>query len=158
MMEVFRLSKSLYANDLTGFGAKKYGARWNPKGVAVNYAASSRALATLEFLVHMTDFEAIPKLRMLTIEIPGTPKITKIAESSLPPDWKHYEPPAALAEMGRQWASSRESLVLAVPSVVIPSESNFLINPEHPDFQGVRITFSEDFYFDERLLKRLSPK
>ena len=66
-MEVYRLTKTPHANDLTGAGAEKFGARWNPKGTAVLYTASSRALAALEYLVHLTKIETIPRFCMLTI-------------------------------------------------------------------------------------------
>ncbi|MBI2497892.1 MAG: RES domain-containing protein, partial [Opitutae bacterium] len=40
---------------------------------------------------------------------------------------------------------------LRVPSVVVPGEFNYLLNPAHPDFKRVKIGKPEPFSFDPRL-------
>jgi RES domain-containing protein len=42
--------------------------------------------------------------------------------------------------------------VLEVPSVIVERESNYLLNPTHPDFSSLVIGEPEPFTFDERLL------
>jgi len=51
-MEVFRLSRAKYADQLSGYGAALKGARWNSRGVEMIYAAENRSLAMAEVLVH----------------------------------------------------------------------------------------------------------
>jgi len=57
-------------------------------------------------------------------------------------------------EIGDRWVQERRSAVLALPSVISPSDTNFLINPEHPDFKRIRIAVPIDYDFDSRLLGR----
>ena len=45
--------------------------------------------------------------------------------------------------------------VLGVPSVVIPSELNFLLNPEHPDYSKIEIGTPKPVGWDPRLLALL---
>jgi RES domain-containing protein len=54
--------------------------------------------------------------------------------------------------MGDAWLKKSESVVLQVPSAIIPEEHNYLINPQHPDFSGIKVLAVEKFSFDERLL------
>lgn len=42
--------------------------------------------------------------------------------------------------------------MLEVPSVIVPGESNYLLNPGHPDFEKVVIGEPEGFGFDPRLV------
>ena len=54
--------------------------------------------------------------------------------------------------IGGEWARRRERLLLRVPSVLVPEESNVLVNPMHPDAVGVRVIGSRPFSYDVRLL------
>ena len=81
-MHVFRITKTLYSWDLSGTGARLHGGRWNPKGISVVYTAESRALATVEYLVHVP-LSLIPRdLQMVTVHIPDwiTPKTIAMAD------------------------------------------------------------------------------
>lgn len=51
---------------------------------------------------------------------------------------------------------SQRTLAIYVPSVIIPSELNVLLNPLHPEFESVIWNSSEPFEFDQRLLRRSS--
>ena len=46
-MQLYRLCRQRYA-ELSGFGAKKTGGRWNRKGIAALYTAQNASLAVLE--------------------------------------------------------------------------------------------------------------
>jgi RES domain-containing protein len=50
--------------------------------------------------------------------------------------------------------ASGSSLVLIVPSVVIPQETNFLINPGHPDFELMEFGPVAPFEFDPGMWKK----
>ncbi|MDY6934824.1 MAG: RES family NAD+ phosphorylase [Spirochaetota bacterium] len=152
-MQVFRIAKTRYINDLTGSGAKAYGGRWNRKGYGVIYTSESRSLATLEYLVHVP-LSIIPTgLSIACIEIPDDiiPKLISIDD--LPLNWRDYPAPPGLAELGTDWVLSRDSLLLRIPSVIVENESNVLINPIHPEINNVAISRVESYTFDNRLTR-----
>ncbi len=151
-MEVFRLSSSKYANDLSGTGAKIHGGRWNRKGDAVLYTAGTRALALVEVLVHTTNAFLPISYQLITIYIPDDSILT-IPTKSLPEDWNNIEPSDSTTKISASWLNAAEYLTLRVPSVVVEGEYNFLINPAHPDFSKVKILRNEAFNFDSRLIK-----
>ena len=76
-----------------------------------------------------------------------------MAAVNLPANWRDYPAPPALADLGTEWALSRETLFLRVPSVVVEPEWNVLINPLHSDMPHVTITQVETYQFDARLLR-----
>lgn len=151
MRVLYRIARTKYAKDLSGEGARLAGGRWNYKGTPLIYAAESRSLACLEALVHMSQAEFLIKRKIVLIEIPKTITPQTIEKSDLPRNWRQYPPSFKLADIGTQWAVSMKSLLLQVPSAVIPYEFNMLINPAHPDMKHVKITKIEDFQFDKRL-------
>ena len=51
------------------------------------------------------------------------------------------------------WFNSGDSVILAVPSVIVPVETNYLINPLHSDFEKIKIRGPEQFEYDQRLVK-----
>lgn len=152
MEVVWRLCRLQYSSTpLDGEGARLAGARWNPVGTPLVYTASTLSLAVLEMLVHFDVEEAPTDYVSIRIEIPDTVSTDTIDVSKLPPGWDHHEAPAALAAMGQAWVSSNSSAVLIVPSVVVPSERNFLINPLHADAKKIVARVDEPFPFDPRL-------
>jgi RES domain-containing protein len=84
-------------------------------------------------------------------EIPAAASIMRISAPELPPGWRRTPAPEALADIGSRWARARTTLVLAVPSAIIPQELNYLLNPLHPDFERIRVGRPEPFSFDPRL-------
>jgi len=152
-MQVYRLAKAKHIRDLSGSGARLAGGRWNQKGTAVLYAAENRALATVEFLVHVP-IAILPKnLKMATLEVPDAAPRTAVSVKALPPSWNHYPPPPELAKIGTDWVAANSHLLLYVPSAVVPEEHNVLINPSHPDMKHVRILKVETYQLDKRLLQ-----
>ncbi len=148
-MIVYRISGNKYAHDIKGIGAAIYGGRWNKKGSPALYTGESIEIALLEMLVHTPPMLA-PKLDLLKIEIPDS--ITAIKASSLPTNWKDYPAPAILAEISERWIVASKTIALKVPSCIIPSAHNFIINCRHSDFEKrVKIIEQEKFIFDTRL-------
>ena len=136
-------------------GPRRYGGRWNHKGTAVIYAAESRSLATLEYLVHVPlPYEPLD-LALATICVPDGSSIRELQLSELPEDWNRFPPPSRLADLGSDWVRSGDSLLLRVPSAVVDREYNVMINPAHPEMSRVRIEDVRPYAFDERLLKRM---
>ena len=152
-MSVYRIAKTKYIRDLSGTGARLYGGRWNKKGVGILYTSENRALATVEYLVHVPLSIVPGELSIATIQIPADVRPKEVPISDLLANWRNYPAPSELAELGTHWVLTNETLLLRVPSAVVLGEFNILINPSHPDMKGVTISRVEDYRFDERLLR-----
>ena len=151
-MLVYRIAKKDVVKDLTGTGAKLFGGRWNHRGTAVVYTSETRALATVELLVHVSLSNAPRGLMIATIEIPDKIVPEEVPRASLPRGWRGYPPPREVADLGTGWAKSKKSLLLRVPSAVVKQEYNILINPLHSEMQRVVLRQVEAFEFDRRLI------
>lgn len=152
MLTVWRVVTERYADTaFSGEGARLYGGRWNPKGVAMVYTAHTQSLALLEMLVQDSPLRA--HYVMIPARFPER-IVERIASASLPPDWRDLSVRGELQQVGATWSRTRTSAVLAVPSAVVPAESNYLLNPEHPDFVHVEIGAREEWLTDPRLLRR----
>ena len=136
-----------------GEGARLFGGRWSHPGVALVYTAESLALAVLEFFVHLSAQDP-PDLAAIRAEIPEELKILRVDPSALPADWRHMPAPAPLAELGTKWVRGAATAVLAVPSAIVPRETNYLLNPAHPEFGRIKIDRPEPFSLDPRMLGR----
>lgn len=134
----------------TGEGARLFGGRWNSPGRAVIYTAQSQALAALELLVHLDSEKLLRHYLAIPVTVPPH-LIERLLPSSLPKNWRAYPAPVSTRAIGDAWLARAASPVLQVPSVVIPSESNFLLNPAHPRFSKLRIGNAIPFHFDPRL-------
>jgi RES domain-containing protein len=151
VISVYRLSSALFpANN--GMGAALFGGRWNRVGTPVIYAAQSASLAALEVLVH---YSILPKDHELTeIQIPDTLTILRLEENRLPDGWDAEAPIPATQNIGEIWVSESRSAILSVPSSIVPSDRNFILNPTHPDFADIAFQPSLRFHFDPRLKKQ----
>ena len=150
MQTVFRLvRRSLATEAFTGQGAAKYGGRWNSKNVPVVYASDTLSLAALETLVHIDRTLPIEYV-FFVIEV-GEKLITELEKASLPKRWREFPPSSQTQKFGDAWVASRASPVLRVPSVIIPTESNYLLNPAHPKFPALKISKAQPLSFDTRL-------
>ena len=154
MTTIWRIDKKRHAaSSFSGEGAALYGGRWNPQGVRVVYAAQTLALAALEKFVHLEGVAAGISFVSFKIEIPGSVRIRHLEPAHLPRNWRSVPAPASTREIGLNWARNGESAILRVPSTVIPSEYDYLINPQHPDFESLKISKPVPFSFDPRLWK-----
>lgn len=150
-MVLYRIAKTAYAGDLSGSGPRLYGGRWNPKGVSVIYTSENRALAALEFFVHLSRAVILPDLRLISIEVPESASRKELSVSDLPRGWRAYPAPPELAAIGANWIRSGESLLLRVPSALMPPEGNVLINPAHTEMSRVRIVEDVEYTLDQRM-------
>lgn len=152
-MLAFRLTKPAYALDLSGTGARLYGGRWNPPGLACLYASENRALAALEVLVHATELSLHTVFKLITLEIAGDQELLRPHLNELPPQWYNYPITLESQTFGMQWLSQFTCLGFYVPSVVMPYEFNLILNVNHPRYPGaVRIVDMVDWKIDDRLV------
>lgn len=141
------------AGAFSGEGARRYGGRWNHRGIPVIYTAGSVSLATLEMLVHLEASQLLNAYVCfpLTFDI-GLCRRLDIA--NLSPDWRAYPASTSTRDLGTAWVQGTQSAILAVPSALVPTETNYLVNPAHSDFSSLSIGKPEGFRFDPRLIKR----
>ena len=150
-MIVFRITKSKRASDISGSGAALHPGRWNKKGTPVLYTGESKEIALLENIVHIPPM-ITPKLDILTIEIPDS-SILELTVHKLPPNWHQFPAPTILSEIGQDWIDKGEKLALKVPSSIIQSAKNIVLNCQHDSFNLVKILDQRRFFFDSRLRK-----
>ncbi len=116
--------------------------RWHPRGTHVIYAAEHASLAVLETLIHAGGHK-IPPRAITRIEIPDNLSIESAAWMEMP----------ASQEFGERWVKEARSAVLRVPSIAVNRmESNFVLNPRHPDFARIQHADPEEFVFNPRFL------
>lgn len=151
-MRVYRISKCNFIDDLSGTGAALFGGRWNSKGTYVLYTSASPSLALLETVVHISNIPPTGYC-MLTLDIPAD-SITEIPVQQLPSSWQLNPPPALLKKLGDRFVKENKSMVLKLPSAVIPEEFNYLLNPAHPLFKKIKVLAKRDIRFDDRLKKK----
>lgn len=152
MITAWRIIKTRHARSaFDGEGARLHGGRWNSVGTSVAYASHSVSLATLEILAGLQQTAILSSYSLVSIRFDPR-HVERISLDRLPPDWRSHPPPSALLAIGDHWADEARSLVLQVPSAIVPSESNYLINPLHPDFGSVALSEPEPLNLDPRLL------
>jgi RES domain-containing protein len=151
MPEAWRIVKAKHAaTAFSGDGAAKTGGRWNSRGVRVVYASSTKSLAALETLVHLNP--PVPFNYVVFRLQFDDALVEKAPLNRLPDDWRVEPPPPSTKAIGDAWVRQMRSAVLALPSVIVPGELNYLLNPAHLAFKKISIGKPERFAFDPRLL------
>ena len=149
------------ANDLSGSGAALNPGRWNSLDRPIVYSSSSIALACLETVVHLAGDDPLPFPRQLVrITIPShhwqqrrmfaNEELSGWASDPTPEhaeDWL-----AATRAWGDAWLLGLDSLLAEVPSVIVPEETNLLLNPLHPAHGELVAEIVRPWVYDTRLL------
>ena len=155
-MQVFRLSRELYKDQLSGYGASLNGQRWNSKGTEVIYTADSRALAASEVAVHIPIALLPNDYFMIVIDIPDSMEIECLSKKSLPAYWNAIPHHPSSQRIGDNFVKDGKYAILKVPSVVVKGDYNYILNPRHDAFEKIRIIETSQFPFDPRFLRRMS--
>ncbi len=155
-MIVYRISKANFAKDLSGNGARLYGGRWNSEGNFALYTAENRSLALIETLVH-TPIRFLKSTDYLLIEIEINIKdsVKRLVLKDMPYQWDAYIPSPCTREIGDTFINEQACLLLRVPSVIMPEEYNYVINPFHPAMKDVKIVSERLLTLNDRLLQAL---
>ena len=152
-LTTWRLTRAEYAaTALSGEGSARYPGRWNPRGIRVVYTSESLSLATLEVLAHAENLEMLNHYVALRVDFPST-SLTTLELDALPADWQSEPVPESTRMLGLDWYHRQETLALKVPSVLILSEHNFIINPNHAAFGAVTVAVPVPLPFDARVLR-----
>jgi RES domain-containing protein len=136
---------------LDGAGGLYVSGRWHTRGHPVVYCTLNPATALLETIVHMEiDSEDRPeRFQVLRMEGPDSLSIEKADMDFLPPRWT--EDMATTRSIGDRWLREGRSLLLRVPSVLVPETWNVLVNPQHGEANLLKISAMYDHGFDRRL-------
>jgi RES domain-containing protein len=153
MLRAWRIVKKRHAKAaFDGEGARLYGGRWNSPGVSAVYTSDSRALATLEVLAGLQTNSPLSAYVLIPAEFDDS-LVVAVELEKLPADWNQNPPTPSTQRIGDDWISSGKSVVLRVPSALVPRESNYLFNPRHPDFSAVTVGKPEPLSLHSRLLR-----
>ena len=153
-MILWRISRH---RDLSGAGGLKVPGRWHHAGHRVLYLAESPAAALLEVCAHTSANDIPPDFVLLKIEGPST-NPRSISTADLPPDWSRRLD--LTRDLGTRWLESAVSVLLKIPSALVPAITNFLFNPAHPKAERFRIAGSYTYPFDpppQALTPRVAP-
>jgi RES domain-containing protein len=151
----WRTTRKKYIREaFGGEGAKQFGGRWNPAGYPVVYTAESLSLAILELMVHLDDDSDICSFVAIPVTFPGT-LVQVLPESQWPPNWFSLPIAMPAQQVGKKWLEEMSSVILQVPSSVVPQECNYLINPLHPKFSRLKIGPPQFLHIDQRISNRL---
>ena len=155
MVTTYRICKTKHAATwFDGEGAFRYGGRWNSRGTKILYTAGSLSLAALEMLVHLHDEEILLSYSFAAAEFDESLVLPVEEFRALPENLSASPPPLEIQRIGDEWVRAQSSVVLKVPTSVLPVEFNYLINVEHPEFSKVKLGKPQSFTFDERLYKK----
>ncbi|HUF49868.1 MAG TPA: RES domain-containing protein [Longimicrobiales bacterium] len=152
-MTAWRIVKKRHAESaFDGEGARRYGGRWNSPGTAVVYACESRALCLLEVLAGLRTVNPLDAYVLIPITFDES-SILSLEVNDLPAEWRRYPPHASTQQAGDDWARDKRSVMLRVPSVIVPQEFNYLLDPAHPDFRHIDIGRPQELSIDVRLVR-----
>ncbi len=152
ILTAYRIVQSHLARAaFDGEGARRFGGRWNSPGRRVLYVAETRALAALEMLVHLSSSDILRRRYcVIPVGFPSRLALRVEDKFDLPRGWPSHSAPDDTRRIGDAWCKQRMSCILSVPSAVMPSERNFLLNPAHPAFEDLVRGTPERFEFDQR--------
>jgi RES domain-containing protein len=151
LIRAWRIVKSIYKDSaFNGDGARLYGGRWNNPGHPAVYVASSQALAVLGIMANGLTIEDAESFVLISVDFPKA-FVQDISTADLSPNWTISPAPESTMIIGDRWIASGSSVALKVPSVIVPDECNYLLNPQHPDFASLVIGSFRHFKIDSRL-------
>lgn len=151
MPALWRVVKRKHAaTAFDGKAAARFGGRWNSPGQRAVYASATKSLAVLEVLVHLDVGRPLPRLVAFAFKL-DSKLVDQLSVEQLPRHWRSARGLLATQRLGDEWLASGHALALAVPSTIVPEESNYLLNPAHPAFGRLRFGPSIPFLIDPRL-------
>jgi RES domain-containing protein len=155
LSRVYRALRKAYARTpFDGEGAYRYGGRWSSPGVRLSYTSEHQSLAMLEYFVHLDPDDPPDDLVLAVAEVPHDLTREKLLAGDLPGNWRDSAAPPELAQFGDEFARRRAHCLLLVPSVLAPSENNWLINPSHPDYERITVLGAEPLSYDPRMFRK----
>ena len=146
-MVFWRISRH---RDLSGTGGLRAAGRWHYAGRPIVYLADSPASSLLEVCVHTSANDVPPEFTLLKIEGPEI-EIRMVRADELPDDWRARV--EVTRDLGSAWLERNDSVLLRVPSAIVPETMNYLFNPSHQDASAFRIVETIAYPLDPRIKK-----
>ena len=153
-MVVWRVTRRAHAEQpLTGEGARRFGGRWNHVGTSLVYTSATLSLAVLEYLVNLPISDLPDDLVSIQVQVPDDLARAELTIDDLPENWRTFPASEELKDIGSDWVREGMTPILSVPSVVIPNDLNYLVNPAHKEVRRVEVVSVEPFALDVRLYR-----
>ncbi len=153
-MQIWRICRARFAGEaFSGEGARRFGGRWNSRGVPMVYASSSLALAAIETFVHLEPNLQPDDLVSIAATLPEGEPARRLEPEELPTGWwaDDFEP---LRVIGDKWIREKSSLALLIPSAALRAEWNVLVNPLHKAIAEIKVEEPQAFRFDARMFRQ----
>jgi len=144
-MILWRISRH---RDLRGIGGLKAAGRWHYAGHIIVYMTETPASALLEVCVHTSANDVPPEFTLLKIEGPDL-EVPSVKNDDMPDGWRTRL--EVTRDIGTAWLEKNDSVLLQVPSVIVPETVNFLFNPSHKKAPDFHIAEALSYPFDQRL-------
>jgi RES domain-containing protein len=158
---LYRVLRRAYSSvAFSGEGSYLYGGRWSSAGTRLTYTSEHQSLAMLEYFVHLDPDDPPHDLVLASAKVPAGLPREVIMATNLPRNWRETPAPPELAKIGDDFVQRPESCILIVPSVLATNEGNWLLNPQHSDFQKIDFRDVDPLSYDPRMFesKRLASK
>ena len=152
MTRVYRVLRREYAQSpFDGEGAYRFGGRWSSPGIRLCYTSQYQSLAMLEYFVHVDKDDPPADLVLAVADVPDDLSRERLSVAHLPSNWRDSVAPPELAQFGDQFVQGGENCLLLIPSVLCPSENNWLINPAHSQYKKIAVRDLEPLDYDLRM-------
>lgn len=150
MKRVWRITHKKYRDTaFSGEGARLYGGRFNSEGRKAVYTSGHLSLALLELFVQMDNRHHLNHYVKISADIPFE-LIYEPELKEFPDGWGQIPYGKISQSYGDEWIKDENFAAIRVPSVVVPVEYNFIINPGHPDYQKIKLSKPSEVKFDPR--------
>ena len=148
---IWRIDKTKRATTAkTGDGARIAGGRWTSPGYPAIYCAEHLSLAILEVLVHAPEpsQRSVPRV-CFRIRLDRA-LVERLPEKQIPAGFSPRTPYAVTRAVGDAWLRASRRPALSLPSAIVPTESNYILNPMHPDFDRIPWGPNQPIVVDDR--------
>ena len=147
-MRLYRVARGRYRDDLSGQGSYLYGGRWTSKGTSALYTSTHLSLAVLEIIVQARrPYIAFEGAFAITFHLPDASQLDTVEDARLPADWRIASRSAATQAIGDQRFADG-ALGLVVPSAILPSEHNVVLNPKAPAYRALQLLSAQPLDVD----------
>ncbi len=147
-MIVYRVVHKTVTQLLSGSGNE---GRWCGNGRKVIYTSSSIALACLENILRRSGSGFSMDFRTIFYKVPDDAILEEVLVNDLDADWRLKSNYSYCQLEGNKWYDKKNSLILKVPSAIIPDEYNYVIKTTSADIKHIKIMDDKPFMPDERL-------
>ncbi len=152
MTRVWRLIKERHASSaFSGEGARIHGGRWNHEGTSAVYTSESLSLAVLETVIHLDEDERDVPFVYFIAEIPKKVPVKVVTVKELPNNWREEPPSYNIKSIGTDIFKAGAYAVIKIPSIIVPENMNYIINPLHKDYKKIKISDPFPYTLDQRI-------